>query len=110
MATKSKKQKLKSSRKKKVTIEPVKIGIIDILEKELIAAGYTVRRDSWTENESSDPPNDFCAWLDIFKEPIKPGLNLNVHFYFTHNATTLEEVKVYETEFALVERETKILF
>lgn len=109
--SKGKKRNVKPSHKKKVS-EPVepKLRLIDHIEKNLIDAGYTIRRDSWRENMHSDPPNDHCAWLDIFKEPIKPGINLNIHLYFTNNATVLAEVQMYQTEFALVERDTKILF
>ena len=73
--------------------------LIDILHHSLEKAGYEVERDSWIENSNSTPPNDKCSWLDVrLPHATKEDKRYTVHFYFTENSTTLEDVRIFKSK------------
>jgi hypothetical protein len=84
---------------------PVQKKLIDVLHQALVKAGYNVERGGWDEIGTNDP----CEWLDV-KSDMVANKKTVIHFYFTNNATDLEDVKVYETEYQLEEGDTNEIF
>ncbi len=75
----------------------IALSLIDGLHKAIVDIGIKVERDSWRENENSNPPNDYCQWLDI-NLPDKDGNIYTIHFYFTHDSKILSSVQIFKSE------------
>ena len=91
---------------KKKKEKMIRKSLIDIIEKDLLEAGYNVERGDWGKLGKDNKDQ----WLDIQSDiDVKNKTRLTIHMHFDDN-NKLSDIEVWKSEIILEENKQKQLF